>query len=137
MDLRSYIGIPFKDKGRDRSGLDCWGLLRLIYRDQLKIALPSYTFAYDKTDPGCGVGHLIEKNISHEWVPVPAGEEKPGDGILLRIQGEPMHVAVVVGRGEMIHVMKGLDVTVEKYRSNTWKHRVMGFYRHRMSCQML
>ncbi len=46
-----YIGLPFLERGRDpKKGLDCWGLVRLILREQFDHRLPSYTEFYDSTD---------------------------------------------------------------------------------------
>lgn len=37
-----YIGILFVEHGRTREGCDCWGLLRLVYREEFGIELPGY-----------------------------------------------------------------------------------------------
>lgn len=34
--------VPFADLGRDWSGCDCWGLVRLVYRHELGIELGEY-----------------------------------------------------------------------------------------------
>ena len=127
MDVGDYIGIPFLEHGRDRRGLDCWGLLRLIYLEQLDIVLPSYSERYESAEDGKKLRDLVLNVIGPEWET--AADPEPGDAALFRIAGEPMHVGVVIGKGEMIHVMKGIDVTIERFTGWQWKHRLAGFYR--------
>jgi len=41
-----FIGLPYTDKGRDRTGCDCWGLVRLALAEVAGITLPDYSDAY-------------------------------------------------------------------------------------------
>jgi cell wall-associated NlpC family hydrolase len=42
-----YCGLPYKRRGRDREGLDCWGLVRLVLLEQAGKTFPRY----DNDDP--------------------------------------------------------------------------------------
>lgn len=41
--LNEYIGIPYVGEGRSRDGLDCYGLVLLIYKDHFGIELPDWS----------------------------------------------------------------------------------------------
>ena len=66
-ELKNYIGIQFKEKGRTyEEGLDCWGLFRLFYQDQFNIELPSYVESYEKIDDKKLLGSLISAGLEEE-----------------------------------------------------------------------
>lgn len=125
-----FLSIPFKEFGRDRAGCDCWGLVRLVYRDAFGIALPDYLGAYSGCRDSDALGALIPEE-ARAWEAIPRGLEQPGDVIVLRMNGVPMHTGVVVSPGLMAHVHEGIDTAIEDYRRAVWVRRVIGFYRHK------
>ena len=42
-----YLKIPYKDGGRDWTGCDCWGLVRLILAEERGILLPAFDSVCD------------------------------------------------------------------------------------------
>ncbi len=125
-----YIGLPFRDHGRDRSGLDCWGLVRLVLGEQFGIALPSLATEYEHTLALDDISGVIRRQIPM-WQSVTEGTERCGDVVVLRLHGLPLHVGVVLGDGYMLHVEARIDSAIEKYDQTRWKDRIYGFYRHR------
>ncbi len=134
---KQYIGLPFKRYGRDRSGVDCWGLYRLALGEQTGNWVPlyeQYTFSdlppeEDKAERA-RVAAQIQEDLGRYWTQIPKGQEQPFDGVLMRIYGQPAHVGLVVAPGRMLHIEKGIDAAIEDYAGVHWRHRVLGFYRY-------
>lgn len=126
-----YVGLPFLDRGRSLVGLDCWGLLCLVYRELRGIELPSYAEAYVTAADRAGIAALIADEIS-PWQPVPAGEEMPFDGVLMREGKFPRHIGLVTLPGKLLHVDRGETSRIESYRAGLLACRVVGFYRFRV-----
>lgn len=127
-----YIGLPFIDHGRDRSGLDCWGLVRLIMAEQFGFALPSYATEYQRTTQVGKIGALIEHESS-KWKKIASDAESCGDVIVLRFRGKPMHVGMVLGDKHMLHIEFGINSVIERYSGARWADRISGFYRYESS----
>lgn len=125
-----YIGLPFRPHGRDRLGVDCWGLVRMVMAEQFGIAVPSFVSEYPDPRARCEIGALITRE-SATWQALAPVEAITGDVIVLRVRGVPMHVGVVLGDGAMLHVECGIDSAIEKYTSPRWASRVYGFFRYR------
>lgn len=123
-----YIGLPFREKGRDRDGVDCWGLVRLVLAEQFGLKVPSYSEDYDEARPGPALADLIERE-ARAWVKVLGGSERAGDVVVLRVNGRPFHVGMVLARPWMMHVEAGLGAVRERYDGRAWGRRVLGFYR--------
>lgn len=125
-----YIGLPFQDHGRDRSGLDCWGLVRLVIAEQFNIALPSHIHEYQRTTQVDKISQLIDREAK-KWRVIAAGHEACGDVIVLRVRGRPMHVGLVMGDQQMLHIELGINSVLERYGSSRWAERIYGFYRYK------
>ena len=93
-----YLGLPWALGGRDRNGIDCWGLVRLVHKELLGIELPSWIddpHALDSTFRGRMKAFDAHK---HEFLLVPKGEERPFDIASLTINGCMWHVGLLVSR---------------------------------------
>jgi cell wall-associated NlpC family hydrolase len=125
-----YLRLPFITGGRTHEGVDCWGLVCLIYKQELGIELPSYSGLYDDTTDTVQVGKVYGEDRSGFASPIEAHQRQPFDVILLRISGAPMHVAICTKKQWMIHCSAGIGVSHEKIYGMRWADRVLGFYRH-------
>lgn len=124
--MDKYIGIPFKPNGRDHNGVDCWGLVCLIYQDKLGVRLPSYDDIY--TANSISVLRRVARTMASErytWVRVE--RPMPYDIVLLRSGEYLWHVGLIIDKRRMIHALDGDAVCIEEYTSLYWKDRIVEF----------
>lgn len=130
MEFSNYVGIPYQRGGRTRDGLDCWGLVRLVYAEQRGIELPSFV-EFDNGQ-AARVAELVAQQ-KERWIPIDS--PLPGDVVVLRLEGHEAHVGLVVEQGRMLHALDGVGSSVERFDTGKWRHRVGGFYRYDASAQ--
>jgi len=126
--LQHLLGIPFAPGGRDRRGVDCWGLVRLGLRELHGIEVPEVG-PYDITRRETCARLAEEQSENGLWQSVPLGRERAGDVVLCELGGMPLHVGLVVAPGVMLHVTRGGHSTLASYRSGIWARRLMGIWR--------
>ncbi len=126
MNFEKYIGIPYVEKGRDETGIDCWGLVRLIYKNELSIDLPSFSTEYDSID-----NERIEDlfaQYKEGWESI----DRPsiGDVVIFRIFGYESHIGVCIGDNKFLHVREGRDSVIESLDNPKWSKRITGFFKY-------
>lgn len=127
--LDAYVGMPWREKGRDASGCDCWGLLALVYREQLGVDLPSLSDAYVTTADRHALAGLIAGELG-PWRLIEPGAEARFDGVLMTEGGVPRHIGLVAQPGHLLHVERDASAVIESYTGWRLRRRVAGFYRH-------
>lgn len=128
--VADYIGIEFKPKGRDRSGVDCWGGVRLVYQDRRGITLPSRDTEYETVSDTAAAARIIEDEVDRRrhWRPV---DEPELLDVVRFFMGRHLgwHVGLVVARNQFLHWREGVDGLVERLDSPMWEGRARGFFR--------
>jgi cell wall-associated NlpC family hydrolase len=125
----AYVGIPFAPFGADRCGCNCWGLVVLVYAEQLDVTLPDYAGAYASPEEQAEVAALVGAERSNPvWSRV--YDAKPFDVLLFRRGALDTHVGIYVDRGLMLHVTADDCAKLERFETGTWAHRLNGIYRH-------
>ena len=128
--INKCLGIPFVPKGRDYSGIDCWGIPMLAYRDMLGIELPS--FIDDYVDPGdSDASRRVIQDIilmqKQNWEKV----EKPQalDVVLFRFGDTQTHLGLMVDDKCFLHCERKVNTIIERVGCAKWQNRVEGIYR--------
>ena len=124
-DFSKYIGIPFKSQGRDARGIDCYGLVRLVLRNEFDKELPD--FYYPTANDKSHIDNLV--NINR---PLLAGRETkrpvPGNVVVMRYLGKNCHLGVYLGSGRILHIKAGTASIIERAASPILKSRIEGYY---------
>ena len=127
MNTEPFIGLPYQDMGRDYNGVDCWGLVYLVYRDVLGITIPTYaegcTAPFERAQRASVVTNCIT-----DWSRRDPGAEQVGDAVLMRMMGHLCHVGVLAPNGLILHSEEGRNTILEERSSANLAHRIEGFY---------
>lgn len=126
--LTRYIGVPYLPRRDGRDGADCWGIVRLVNREQFGRELPDYLHVEESELPALVQAESAGRGC---WRAVEPAAAAVGDLVLLRLGRFPVHVGLVVDADLrlMLHTLRGSGSCAERWDSVRWAARVEGFYR--------
>lgn len=100
----NYIGIPFKDKGRDFKGCDCFGLVKLYYKNELGIEIPETNITADQPKR-IMINYLNE--ISKNWTKIESPEKNCVVAFAMHEEHPKLvtHFAVMIDDKTILHTL--------------------------------
>ncbi|MBQ2594461.1 MAG: C40 family peptidase [Candidatus Riflebacteria bacterium] len=126
--LSRFIGIPFKVGGEDFEGCDCWGLVKLYFKQVLDIDIPDYRVdeSLIKEEISDKLIEKLKDNSPWEMIDKP----EPNCVVLLALGRDYInHAGVYVGRGQMLHAYSTSNSCIVNIDSPTWSYMVKGYVR--------
>lgn len=136
---QNYVGIPWREGGRDKQAVDCYGAVRLVLAEQAAITLPKFDM-YAPTDL-MRVHDAIAENVKG-WRKVPDGREREFDVVQMqrafkhngRYVIRPVHLGILVGDGKLLHAEGDGNAGVVLSDYADYKSRVFAVWRHQRLC---
>ena len=124
-----YVGIPWLWGGRTRAGLDCYGLVQIVYADVLGVYLPPHDYG---TPTAAGAIVVDEATRGRMWRPIDDPAELDvaivdavcRDPHRRRLARGPWHLVVRVDRDHVLHAAEPCGVVVQPTPPN-----LVGWYR--------
>jgi cell wall-associated NlpC family hydrolase len=128
-EFYKYIDIPFKDLGRDLKGVDCFGLVKYIYKDKLNIDIGETEITAGDFD---GIeseikrfSNMFQRVFEPRIYDIIFCYKSPSERIV-------NHIALYIGAGRIIHAVNGQGVVIEKaIRNPAYMNMIEGFYRYK------
>lgn len=121
-----YIGIPFVDRGDTLEGADCYGLVRLVYKEQLQIEIPEFLSSCSDSR---AIWSDYLKQISEHWESV----EEPSMYNVVAMAYDPQHPRIVthfglyIGDGMLLHTLQNIGSFT--CRLEEYSYCIKGIYR--------
>jgi len=130
-----FINIPYKHRGRDFDGVDCFGLLYLIFKTKRDIILPNFLdLQYNKSWYKEGCNYILENKDTVPgtfWIEI----KKPYklyDGLIFFLGNKKVanHIGMYLYDGQFIHVYEDSKVEISRLDDLYWDSRFYGAVRY-------
>lgn len=131
--MNGFVGIPFVDGGRDRSGCDCWGLVRLVHSEVAGIELPSY--GEISARELLAVSRRMDAAVQADpWRDVSGEPRRVMDCVVMKslsgAENRAWHCGIMMDEKRMLHTEKGADSHTVPLGHPSVASRIIGFFRH-------
>ena len=137
MNFSKYIGLPYKNKGRDFNGVDCYGLVYLIYKEEKNLKLLDFSnINYCSTWFEKKENHILD-NLHKFWdignsVNKPY---RPFDVMLFynsSLKTVVNHCSIYIGDNKFLHVQEHGQATSQVSRfSGYWESKLYKAIRYK------
>lgn len=134
---RGWLGTRFHHQGRVKrtpahaGGVDCLGLLVGVARELNLHSRQGVPLACcDETHyPHQPDSLKLQARLAELLYTIPASDIAPGDILLLAVDGNPQHLAIVSENGHMIHAYAPARAVVEHRLDAWWQALITSAYR--------
>jgi cell wall-associated NlpC family hydrolase len=127
-----YIKTPFKDGGRDSLGADCWGLVRMVYRNECDIELPLHGAISSTELAKIAEQVATDASDANTWLPV-IGTPQEYDVCVMQWYGRHIegHVGVMVDHHRVLHTEAHVGAMIVPVTHPFVSKRIKYFRRHK------
>jgi cell wall-associated NlpC family hydrolase len=125
--VKKYIGIPFVSNGRTLQGADCYGLVRLVLKNEYNIELPELSDDYSNALNLEQTEKMFKENLpvlTAEKISAP--EER--SVIVITEHGVPAHIGIYAGGGFILHMVQKTGSICQKETHPALRGRIEGYY---------
>lgn len=126
--ISEYLGAPYENGGRTKTGIDCWGLALRVYAKAGISLFDMPDLQYDVRWSKTG-GNYLAENYWRDWEKI----ENPEflDAVLFKnLGGIAHHGGIILSGNRFIHATM-YGVIISKYTDKAIAEKIEGFYRLR------
>ena len=103
-EIQSWLGTPHRMGGLSRRGIDCSGLVVVLYEDLFDMRLPRTTTA-----------------LMHKGRRVERHDLTAGDLVFFKPATKFHHVGIYLGQGEFVHTSTRYGVMLSRINDDFWR----------------
>jgi len=123
-NFSKYLGIPYKNNGRSFDGVDCFGLVSLVFAIEKKITLPDYSENRELINCSINKDEHLLGSLTKLWRLVKDEEFNIFDvHVFLDDFASITHSGINIGYNKFLHALE--DRVVEIGKVDIWKKKMV------------